>query len=56
MVELGEAGVEAVPLIALLEPLPLLQEPSSVSISHGKGEWSVAERTTFMEYLCNESS
>ena len=22
----------------------------------GKGEWSVAERTTFMEYLCNERS
>ena len=21
-----------------------------------KGEWSVAERTTFMEYLCNERS
>ena len=21
-----------------------------------KGEWSVAERTTFMEYICNERS
>ena len=35
---------------------PFVHSPVPLVHIMDKGEWSVAERTTFMEYLCNERS
>ena len=55
-------------LVTRIHTVPLEAAFQGMAVMHGlsyhiitwhnihKGEWSVAERTTFMEYLCNERS
>ena len=45
-------------VIALLDPSRVfISSQCHMSVSQSvKGEWSVAERTTFMKYICNERS